>query len=80
MKLQFLHVGSLVLSLLSMYARLCERACKDSEGDCRGKDLVLPICCAFGCRIARCVPASMHVKLMLLYDLHIQLLSYATVR
>ncbi len=29
-----------------MYARLCERARKDPEGDCGGKDWVLPICCA----------------------------------
>ncbi len=29
-----------------MYARLCERARKEPEGDCGGKGWLLPICCA----------------------------------
>lgn len=31
---------------LSMYARLCDRALRDPDGDWGGRDWLLPICCA----------------------------------
>ena len=46
-----------------MYARLCDRALRDPDGDCGGSDWPLPSCCVF--RDAQ--TASLHSSTMLLF-------------